>query len=119
ALQSEPGNPVLLDAIGTVLSKTGQQALARDAYERAVALAPDEPHFVFNRAAVRRFLGDLEGAEQDYDRVISLRRDDYEAYLNRSGLRVQPRERNHIQQLQNLLAAGVPHWRGEVAVQYA
>ena len=119
ALQSEPANPVLLDAIGTVLSKTGQQALARDAYERAVALAPDEPHFVFNRATVRRFLGDLEGAEQDYDRVISLRRDDYEAYLNRSELRVQTQERNHIQQLQTLLAAGIPHWRGEVAVQYA
>jgi diadenosine tetraphosphatase ApaH/serine/threonine PP2A family protein phosphatase len=119
ALKSGTGDPVLLDAIGTVLSKTNEQVLARAAYDRAIALAPDEPHFVFNRATVRRFLGDLEGAEQDYDRVICAKPDDYEAYLNRSELRVQTRERNHIQQLQSLLAAGIPDWRGEVAVQYA
>lgn len=119
ALESRPGDPVLLDAVGTVLSKTNEQVRALAAYEQAIALAPGEPHFRFNRAAVRRFLGDLEGAEQDYDRVISLRRDDYEAYLNRSELRLQTRERNHIQQLQGLLAAGVPHWRAEVALQYA
>lgn len=119
ALNSGPGEPVLLDAIGTVFSKTNDQARALAAYERAVALAPDEPHFRFNRATVRRFLGDMEGAEQDYDRVISLRRDDHDAYLNRSELRTQTRERNHIQQLQALLAAGVPHWRGEVALRYA
>lgn len=119
ALDSGPGEPVLLDAIGTVFSKTNDQARALAAYERAVALAPDEPHFRFNRATVRRFLGDLEGAEQDYDRVISLRRDDYDAYLNRSELRTQTRERNHIQQLEALLSAGVPHWRGAVALRYA
>ena len=116
---SRPADPVLLDAIGTVLSKTNEQAHALAAYEQAIALAPDEPHFRFNRATVRRFLGDLEGAEQDYDRVIGLKRDDYEAWLNRSELRTQTRERNHIQQLQGLLAAGIPDWRGEVALQYA
>jgi len=119
ALKSGPGDPVLLDAIGSVLSKTHEQALALAAYDRAVTLAPDEPHFVFNRATVRRFLGDLEGAEHDYDRVICAKLDDYEAYLNRSELRVQTRERNHIQQLQALLAGGIPDWRGEVALQYA
>jgi len=119
ALRAEPEDPLLLDAIGTVLTKSNGQALALVAYSQAIALAPDEPHFTFNRATVRRFLGDLEGAEQDYDRVISLRRDDYEAYLNRSELRTQTRERNHIQQLQSLLAAGLPRWRAEVALRYA
>jgi tetratricopeptide (TPR) repeat protein len=119
AQQSAAADPVLLDAIGTVFSQTNEQARALAAYELAIALAPNEPHFMFNRATVRRFLGDLEGAEQDYDRVISLKRDDYEAYLNRSELRMQTRERNHIQQLQGLLAASIPHWRGEVALQYA
>ena len=119
AQQSTPADPVLLDAIGTVFNRTNEQVRALAAYERAIALAPKEPHFTFNRASVRRFLGDLEGAEQDYDRVISLKRDDYEAYLNRSELRIQTRERNHIQQLQSLLAGGIPHWHGEVALQYA
>ena len=119
ALENTPSDPVLLDAIGTVFSRTNEQERALAAYERAIALAPHEPHFAFNRAAVRRFLGDLEGAEQDYDRVIALKRDDYEAYLNRSELRPQTRERNHIPQLENLLATPIPHWRGEVALRYA
>lgn len=119
ALQNRPGDPLLLDAIGTVLSKTNEQPLALTAYEQAIGLAPNEPHFMFNRATVRRYLGDFEGAEQDYDRVVSLKPDDYEAYLNRSELRAQTRERNHTQQLQKLLAAGVPDWRAEVALRYA
>jgi tetratricopeptide (TPR) repeat protein len=119
AQRSTPADPFLLDAIGTLFNQTNEQALALAAYERAIALAPKEPHFTFNRASVRRFLGDLEGAEQDYDRVIALKPDDYEAYLNRSELRTQTRERNHVQQLQRLLAARIPHWRGEVALQFA
>lgn len=119
ALQSSPGDSALLDAIGTVLSRCNGQELAVVAYSQAIALSPHEPHFTFNRATVRRFLGDLEGAEQDYDRVISLRRDDYEAYLNRAELRTQTPERNHIHQLRSLLAAGVPHWRAEVTLRYA
>ncbi|HEY6927288.1 MAG TPA: sulfotransferase [Steroidobacteraceae bacterium] len=119
ALRSRPGDAVLFDAIGTVFSKANDQGRALAAYEQAVALAPEEPHFTFNRATVRRFLGDLEGAEQDYDRVIALRRDDHDAYLNRSELRTQTRERNHIQQLQSVLAAGLADWRGEVALRYA
>lgn len=119
AHRNAPADPVLLDAIGTVLSQTNEQAGALAAYEQAIALAPNEPHFVFNRATVRRFLGDLAGAEHDYDRVISLRPDDHEAYLNRSELRAQTPERNHIAQIQGVLAQHIPHWRGQVALEYA
>jgi tetratricopeptide (TPR) repeat protein len=119
AHRSAPIDPLVLDAIGTVFSHTNDQARALAVYEQAIALAPDAPHLTFNRATVRRFLGDLEGAERDYDRVISLKRDDYEAYLNRSELRVQRSDRNHVPELQALLAAGVADWRGEVALRYA
>jgi Tfp pilus assembly protein PilF len=119
AQQSAPADPVLLDAIGTLFNQTNEQVRALAAYERAIALAPNEPHLMFNRATVRRFLGDLEGAEQDYDRVLSLRPDDYEAYLNRSELRIQTRERNHIQQLHGVLAKGVADWRAQTALEFA
>jgi tetratricopeptide (TPR) repeat protein len=119
ARQNAPADAVLLDAIGTAFSRANEPAHALAAYEQAIALAPHEPHYTFNRATVRRFLGDLAGAEEDYDRVIALKRDDYEAWLNRSELRTQTRERNHIQQLESLLAAGIAKWTGEVAVQYA
>jgi tetratricopeptide (TPR) repeat protein len=108
----------VLDAIGNLFSRASDQARALAAFEQAVALAPNEPHFVFNRATVRRFLGDVEGAESDYDRVIRQKPQDYEAYLNRSELRVQSPEHNHTAELEaQLLHAST--WQGEAALRYA
>ncbi len=109
----------LLDGIGNVFSRAGDQPRALAAFERAIALSPDEPHFAFNRATTRRFLGDLEGAERDYDRVIALKPTDHEAYLNRSELRVQSEARNHIHELEARLASGGMNWSGQVALRYA
>jgi len=113
------GDAAVLDAIGNVFSRAGDQSRALVAFEQAISLAPGEPHFTFNRATVRRFLGDLEGAERDYDRVLALAPTDYEAYLNRSELRTQSTERNHIRELETRLASGGMKWGGEVALRYA
>ena len=119
AAQSQvPTDAAALDAIGNLFSRAGDQQRALAAFEQAIALAPDEPHFRFNRATVRRFLGDLEGAERDYDCVIRHKPEDYEAYLNRSELRAQSPERNHTVELEARLASA-PGWRGEVALRYA
>lgn len=109
----------VLDAIGNVFSRAGDQPRALVAFERAITLSPNEPHFAFNRATVRRYLGDLEGAERDYDHVIELKPTDYEAYLNRSELRAQSKERNHIRELEARLASGGMDWTGQVALRYA
>jgi hypothetical protein len=71
------------------------------------------------RATVRRFLGDLAGAEDDYDRVLARDPRDYEAYQNRADLRRQTPERNHIAALEAVLAPGIGDWRGEVQVRHA
>jgi tetratricopeptide (TPR) repeat protein len=119
AERNAPEDARLLDAIGTLYSRTNDQERALAAYERAVRLAPDNPQLLFNRATVRRFVGSLAAAEADYDRVIALRPDDYEAYRNRSELRRQTPERNHTAELERLLALGVPDWRAEVQLRYA
>lgn len=119
AEQNAGGDAELLDAIGTLYSRASDQKRALSAYERAVALAPNDPRLLFNLATVRRFVGALAAAESDYDRVIALRPDDYEAYRNRSDLRRQTRERNHIAALEGLLARGVPGWQAEVQLRYA
>ncbi|HXY97192.1 MAG TPA: sulfotransferase [Steroidobacteraceae bacterium] len=119
ALEARPTDPRVLDAIGNLLSRAHDQPAALEAFGQAIALAPRTPHFRFNRATVRRFLGDLQGAEEDYDRVISLACHDYEAYLNRSELRLQTREHNHVAELEALLAEGHTDWRGAVALRYA
>ncbi|HTC51943.1 MAG TPA: sulfotransferase [Steroidobacteraceae bacterium] len=108
----------VLDAIGNLFSRASDQARALAAFDQAVALAPNEPHFAFNRATVRRFLGDIDGAEEDYDRVIRQKPQDYEAYLNRSELRVQSADRNHTVELEARLPAASA-WRGQAALRYA
>ena len=108
-----------LDSLGTFYSLAGEQRLALDTYDRALRLAPRNTSITFNRATVRRYLGQLVGAEEDYDQVIASRPNDYEAYHNRSELRKQTRKRNHVDELERLLAAGISDWRGEVQVRYA
>jgi tetratricopeptide (TPR) repeat protein len=112
-------DPVLWDLIGTLYSRANDQPRALAAYDRALALAPDQPAFLFNRAAVQRFLGELAQSEADYDRVIALRPTDFEAYKNRSELRRQTSERNHVAALRRLQTQGLTDWRGAVQVHYA
>ncbi len=112
-------DPQLVDAIGSFFNSIGEHERALDSYSRAIALAPSRALYWFNRATVRRFLGQLAESEVDYDRAIALRPDDYEAYSNRSELRRQTAERNHIEAMENLLAAGIPQWRGEVQIRHA
>ena len=112
-------DPAVLDAIGTLYSRGADQRRALAVYDRAVALAPDDPSIRFNRAAARRFTGDFTGAEADYDRVIALKPGDFEAYKNRSDLRTQSAGRNHVPELERLLSAARPDPRGEVQLRYA
>ncbi|MFI4866447.1 MAG: tetratricopeptide repeat-containing sulfotransferase family protein [Steroidobacterales bacterium] len=119
AQRSAAGDAVMLDAIGSLYSHANDQHRALAAYDQAVALAPGNPLFVFNRATVRRFLGQLAEAEADYDRVIALNPSDYEAYRNRSNLRPQTAHMNHIAELEALAARSLPDWRGEVQLHYA
>jgi tetratricopeptide (TPR) repeat protein len=112
-------DPLLLDAIGALFSRAGDQVRALAAYEQAVGLAPGNPHYIFNRATVYRFLGRPAEAEADYDRVIALKATDYEAYTNRTELRTQSADANHVDELESLIERGIADWRGEVQIRYA
>ncbi len=119
AQEHAAADPVTWDAIGGVFNLARDYDRALAAYDKAVSLAPHDPHFLFNRAAVLRFVGQLTAAERDYDRVIALRPDDYEAYKNRADLRVQTAEQNHTAELERLLAQPIARWPGEVQLRYA
>jgi hypothetical protein len=102
-----------------VYSKLGDYKRAFDLYDRAVAMRPDDSRYWFNRAAVRRFLGQLSAAESDYDQCIALDPSDAPAYLNRADLRTQTPERNHVARLEQLLAGNSHRWQAVVPWRYA
>jgi len=119
AVQRDASNDAaLLDAVGGLYNLANDQRRALIAFDQAVALQPDNALFIFNRATVRRFLGQLAEAEHDYDRVIALNPVDYEAYRNRSDLRAQSADSNHIAELQRV-AQNVADWNGEVQLHFA
>jgi tetratricopeptide (TPR) repeat protein len=118
-LEREPRNPQHLIHRAQCLLALKRLPEALAAYDAAAALSPDDARILFNRAAVRRYLGQLAQAEADYDRVVALKPDDYEAYLNRADLRVQDAGRNHVSELEALLARGLKDAQGEVYVRYA
>jgi len=118
-LEHPSAGATLLDAVGSFWSFLGDQHRALEAFERAVAIVPDNPHFLFNRATIYRFFGRLADAEADYDRVVALRPDDFEAYKNRADLRTQTHARNHVAELERLVARGFATWNGEVQIRHA
>src|ERR1700722_20766467 len=109
----------IFDAAGTLYSYANDQQRALTAYDRAVALEPRNPQFLYNRATGRRYLGHLEGAEHDCDAVIAIRPTDFEAYKNRTDLRTQTADRNHITELETVASRPIADWRGEVQIRYA
>ena len=119
AQQNALPDAALLSAIGRVFNFAKDHARALIAYDGAVALAPDNAQILYNRAAVRRYVGEFAEAEADYDRVIALNPTDYEAYLNRSDLRTQSADKNHVAELEALLARGAASSQGEVFLRYA
>lgn len=103
----------------TIFSAAGDHDRALDTFALAAERAPDDARHRFNLAMQRRFMGDLEAAERDCDRVIAQDPDHFEAWLIRSSLRPQTVDRNHVDGIQARLSRGVGNWRGEGQLLYA
>jgi tetratricopeptide (TPR) repeat protein len=110
---------VSLDLVGNSFTLCQQPEDAYAAFQRAVALAPGNPAVLFNLATTARFLGRSEEAEAAYDRVIAAAPNAWEAYRNRSELRRQTPDRNHVAELARVLEQARPPWQGEVQLCYA
>lgn len=109
----------LQHAIGSLYSAMGLHHEALTAATRAVELDPARPQYLFNRAALLRFVGRIDEAEATYDRALALDPGDHEAWLNRTELRRQTTDRNHIAALEALAAKPFTHPRNEVFIRYA
>lgn len=110
---------LLLQQIAELYLKCGQHEVAGRCYARSVELQPSNPEYLYNLAASKTAMGELDEAETLFTRVIRLKPDDYGAWLNRSGLKTQAPESNHVEQLKYVKSQLRPEDPGQVQVCYA
>jgi len=108
-----------LSAVGMLQTHLGRREDALDLYKKAARLEPKHAMHFYNVACMQRSLGELEAAEGNYDEAIRLNPDDFESYKFRSDLRVQTDDRNHVAELEQLLAGDIEDERDRVQVCYA
>lgn len=108
-----------LDLLGNTFTLCHRPNEAYAAFSRAREIAPDQPDVLFNFATAAAFLGFTDQVERAYDRLILAAPDNAEASFNRSQLRRQTPEDNHVPQLLSALGReGLP-WQQEVHLRYA
>ena len=107
------------DVIGTLYSLCDQTEKALAYSRRAVDKEPDNTFYRANLALIQRMIGDLDGAEANFDQVIKSDLHNYQAYYARADLKTWTAESNHIPQMKDLLLSGTTNWRGEVSLRFA
>ena len=113
------GQPLLLQQIAELYIQCGQHLKAGRCYQRAVDLDPVNPDYLYNLATSKIALGDIKEAEILFEKVIQINPGDHGAWLNRSGLKRQTRESNHVEALKTLKAQFSTQDPGQVQICYA
>lgn len=111
-------DPISLQYVGEHLVHAAQNARAVEVYRRACELSPDDTRGLYNLATALIAVGDMVTSEALLDRVVALDPFDFDAWQNRSTLRRQTPERNHVRDME-VLINGLGRERGEVQLGYA
>jgi tetratricopeptide (TPR) repeat protein len=104
ALALQPNDAITLDTIGGVYSRLSAHTQALPCFEQAVAKNPKHAQMRFNYAASLSFTGQFEAAEAQFEAAIGLNPRFVKAHSSLSSVRTQTPERNHVAQLEALLA---------------
>jgi tetratricopeptide (TPR) repeat protein len=112
-------NASLLQNVAQLYVESGQYADAHRCYLRASELDGNNPQLMKNLAASWIAVGDLRQAEKLYTKLINRAPDNYEAWYNRSTLRKQTSDHNHVARLEKALSKLPPEHAGEAALCYA
>lgn len=96
-------NAQLAHDIAELYMQLGRADRAEPHFARAVALDPAQAAYRYNHATALIALGSLAEAEQALDTVIAMQPDDHDAWYNRSTLRRQTRDRNHVDAIERQL----------------
>lgn len=119
AIEAQAGGDArLLQHLGEHYTHCGKPAAAARCYRAAAALTPNDPNCLYNLASALIATGQADEAEALLGRVIVLNPRDADAWQNRSTLRRQTRDSNHVAELLRAVEQ-TPAGPGEVALCYA
>lgn len=107
------------DRAGRILATLDRHEEARQHYQLALALEPDNPALWYNLATAQRFLGETAAAEASLNRSLGINPLDFEAQAMRSSLRKQRDDDNHVDELLAVLEDPGLHRPGRVNIHYA
>ncbi len=117
--RSANADHLLLQQIGERYTQCSQFTQANRCYRKAVGLHPGDASACYNLAASCIAMGQIDEAEQLLTEVIRLAPADYDAWQNRSTLRRQTPESNHVRELMFVLGRLGQDDPGRVPVCFA
>jgi len=117
--RSTRNNAELLQNVAQLYVTAGKYEDAHRCYLRATGLSGNNTQYLNNLASSFIFIGDLQRAEITYSKIIARDPDHYDAWHNRSTLRKQTADDNHIPRLEKALSTLEPNNAGETSLCYA
>jgi len=97
--------------------KLYQEAL--NLYQNLVKSGHESSSLFYNIATMKRFLGQINEAEQALNKAIDLNPLDYEAIALRTDIITQTTNNNHVMELKTLLADGIKEPKNSVKINFA
>lgn len=88
-------------------------------FKRASELEPNNSHHHFNFATSLRNQGEFEKAIVEFEKVIELKPDDWEAYLARSQLGEATIDNNHIKELESAIEKNTQNDQAQIKLNFA
>lgn len=110
---------LLLSQIGDFYTACGQHEKAFDCYQRCLQQDSEHKGFLYNAAAAATALGKLEEAEALYDQLLKIDPGDFDAWQNRSTVRKQTPDHNHVKELKFVLGQLPEGHAGRIALNFA
>jgi hypothetical protein len=119
ARNAEPNDPVLLDAIGSLLVHCDRVERGVPLLRQAVALRASSVPFLYNLAAAERMMGNVAAAREAAQCVLAMDADHAHAYHLLAGLRTWTAQENHLDALEGAIARATRRPADQVGLLFA
>ncbi len=101
-MDTSPVERDVLLAVGLAAYRVQAMEVCREAFSRLARLYPSDPHAQYNLGVTEMSFGRFDAAEACFENCLRLDPAYWQAYLQRSQLRAQQQDSNHLRELEQL-----------------